>query len=163
MGHVLPLGIVLLVVGAALLVAEAHWPTMGGLGVAGTLAMVAGVVLGLTASGAAAVVAIPVAVGVGALGAGFLAIAGPKVLAARRQRPRGGAEGLAGHVGVVRRAPGPDGEGQVLVDGALWRARTRALDVNGDPELRLGDRVVVDGVHGLTLSVRRAEDWELMP
>jgi membrane protein implicated in regulation of membrane protease activity len=61
-------------------------------------------------------------------------------------------------VGVVRAAPAP--LAQVFVDGALWRARP-CLD--GGETLREGDAVVVERVQGLTLSVRRAEEWELEP
>ena len=46
----------------------------------------------------------------------------------------------------------------ILVDGALWRARPCWED---DGPLRVGDHVVVERVKGLTLSVRRAEEWEL--
>ena len=48
--------------------------------------------------------------------------------------------------------------GQVFVDGALWRARRNWPD---DPEeISAGDAVVVERVSGLTLGVRRAEQWE---
>ena len=59
-------------------------------------------------------------------------------------------------MGVVRNWNGAGG--QVLVDGALGRAR-RSLG-NEDDELGEGDHVVVERVSGLTLCVRRAEDWE---
>jgi membrane-bound serine protease (ClpP class) len=57
---------------------------------------------------------------------------------------------------VVRNWAGPDG--QVFVDGALWRARRSWAD--DEKELGEGDSVVVERVSGLTLAVRRAEDWE---
>jgi membrane-bound serine protease (ClpP class) len=59
-------------------------------------------------------------------------------------------------MGVVRNWTG--GDGQVFVDGALWRARRSWADDDG--ELGEGDPVVVERVSGLTLAVRRAEDWE---
>jgi membrane-bound serine protease (ClpP class) len=62
-----------------------------------------------------------------------------------------------GHVGVVRQELQP--VGQVFVDGALWNARPCAFEEPGD--LRAGDAIVVEQVRGLTLSVRRAEEWEL--
>jgi len=46
-------------------------------------------------------------------------------------------------------------------DGALWRARRSWED--DDHALAVGDHVVVERVHGLTLSVRRADEWELLP
>jgi membrane-bound serine protease (ClpP class) len=49
----------------------------------------------------------------------------------------------------------------VFVDGALWRARLWAGD---EPEeVAAGDPVVVERVDGLTLTVRRAEEWEVVP
>jgi membrane-bound serine protease (ClpP class) len=46
-----------------------------------------------------------------------------------------------------------------MVDGALWRAR-RDWDEEVDGALEQGDRVIVERVEGLTLSVRKAEEWE---
>jgi membrane protein implicated in regulation of membrane protease activity len=57
----------------------------------------------------------------------------------------------------VRVAPAP--LAQVFVDGALWRAQPSSWD--GEETLREGDPVVVECVRGLTLGVRRAEEWEL--
>jgi membrane protein implicated in regulation of membrane protease activity len=67
-----------------------------------------------------------------------------------------GREALSGQMGVVRSWDA--GGGQVLVDGALWRARKSLMDDDG--ELGVGDSVVVERVSGLTLAVRRAEEWE---
>jgi membrane-bound serine protease (ClpP class) len=78
--------------------------------------------------------------------------------AARRRRTHCGAEGLIGRVGMVRRPIDPLGD--VAVDGELWRAR-RAWASEDEPPPGKGDRVVVHSVHGLTLLVRRAEDWEV--
>jgi membrane protein implicated in regulation of membrane protease activity len=51
--------------------------------------------------------------------------------------------------------------GQVFVDGALWRAQHGWAEM-GAGTLREGDPVVVERVDGLTLRVRRAEEWELI-
>jgi membrane-bound serine protease (ClpP class) len=59
----------------------------------------------------------------------------------------------------VRTVPEPIG--RVLVDGALWRARAWAGE--DDAALHAGDPIVVEHVEGLTLTVRRAEEWELAP
>jgi membrane-bound serine protease (ClpP class) len=83
----------------------------------------------------------------------LVAIIARATLAAARPRALTGAEGLIGHVGVVRSAPAPIG--QVFVDGALWRAKPCLQD-----ELEVGDPVVVERLQGLVLSVRRAEEWE---
>ncbi|HEX2106018.1 MAG TPA: NfeD family protein [Solirubrobacteraceae bacterium] len=152
------LGIVLLLTGAGLLVAEAHLPTYGILGLAGLASLVAGGVIAVDASGGG--VALVLAVGlVMTLIAGVALAAVVRGAAAVARRPaRTGGEGILGHVGVVRQVLEP--VGQVFVDGALWRARP-AWEEPGD--LREGDQVVVEQINGLTLSVRRAEEWELQP
>jgi membrane protein implicated in regulation of membrane protease activity len=61
---------------------------------------------------------------------------------------------------VVRRSLDP--LGQVAVDGELWRARRSWAEAEVPPPGE-GEAVVVDRVEGLTLSVRRAEVWEVEP
>jgi membrane-bound serine protease (ClpP class) len=153
-------GIVLLIIGILLVVAETHVPG-GTLGVIGGLALIAGGILAITAVGGPIALAVPVGLALGAgAGAWTLTLAREAVVSPRR-RIRVGAEALSGRVGVVRRWS--DTAGQVLLDGALWRARHEHLhgeDVDL-PELQAGDRVVIEYVSGLTLCVRPAEEWEL--
>jgi membrane-bound serine protease (ClpP class) len=151
------LGITLLLVGAALVVFEAHVPG-GVFGVGGGLALVAGAVLIIAALGGGAALAVPIGVGLGAAAGGWTLLAMTKATAARRGRVQVGAEALSGRVGVVRRWSEP--AGQVFVAGALWRARQSVSEPEADA-LRTGDQVVVERVNGLTLCVRRAEEWEL--
>jgi membrane-bound serine protease (ClpP class) len=149
------LGLVLVVVGAALLVAEAHVPA-GVLGVAGGVAVAGGAALAIAGAGGGLAIILPVMIAAGAVTALWLAVATRKALATQRLRVTSGRETLSGHLGVVRNWTGPDG--QVFVDGALWRARCSWAE--DDKELGKGDSVVVERVSGLTLAVRRAEDWE---
>jgi membrane-bound ClpP family serine protease len=149
------LGLALALVGIALLVAEAH-VSGGVLGVFGGIALACGA--GLAIGGAGAGVALVVAAVAAALivTVGWVAIAARKALMAGRQRIASGREALSGRTGVVRTWTG-DG-GQVFVDGALWRARYSWNE--REEELDPGDAVVVERVSGLTLAVRRAEEWE---
>jgi membrane-bound serine protease (ClpP class) len=149
----------LLVMGALLLVAEAHLASYGVLGVLGVLALVAGGVLAVGEAGGSVALALALALPAALALVALMVVAGRKSLALRRRRPRGGADGLIGRIGVVRRAPAPIGD--VLVEGELWRARNSWAD--GEPVLREGEHVVVEQVHGLTLAVRRAEEWEVLP
>lgn len=153
----LTLGIVLLIVGAALAVAEAHLPTGGALGVPGIAALVAGAALTLTGLGGGAALAVPAAAGAGAAATGYLLLATRKVALARRTLARGGPEALVGSAAVVRSWEG--GAGQVFVHGALWQARLGWSHEDGP--LQPGDHVVIERVNGLTLSVRKAEEWEV--
>ena len=152
------LGAVLLMIGALLVLVEAHVPTGGVVGGAAIVAVVGGAALMLVAAGAPAVVALVLA-GLAATAAGVgLVLGGRRLMRDRRVRPRTGAEALVGHVGVLRSPPAP--QVRVFVDGALWRAEPDWQ--HGEAELHEGDRVVVERVHGLTLCVRKAEEWELV-
>jgi membrane-bound ClpP family serine protease len=151
--------VVMVVAGASLLIAEAHVPSYGLLGVTGIAALAVAGVLAVEAAGGSALLAIALVLPVALVVAALVAVAGRKALAISRRRARGGADGLIGHVGVVRREVGPVGD--VFVNGELWRAR-RSWD-DDENALSVGEHVVVERVHGLTLSVRRAEEWELLP
>ena len=149
------LGVALLLMGAALLVAEAHLPA-GILGVIGGLALATGAALAIAGAGGGAAIILPAVIATLAVAGLWVWIATRKALATRRLRASSGREALSGRVGVVRTWTGPDG--QVFVDGALWRARRSWPD--DTDELDEGDPVVVEQVNGLTLGVRKAEDWE---
>ncbi len=145
-------GIALLITGAALVVAEAH-VSGGVLGVTGGVALMAGGMLAIAAAGAGAAVAVIVGVSLGLIAGGWTLSTAHKVRAVRRLRIRAGSEALFGQLGVVR--SWDESSGNVFVEGALWRAQA-------DAPLDAGDSIVVEGIDGLTLSVRRAEDWELV-
>jgi membrane-bound ClpP family serine protease len=152
------LGFALLLVGAMLVVAEAHVPG-GVLGVAGGVALIAGGIIVIAALGGGAALAVPVGAGLGAAAGGWAFVVTRKAAGARRARVRAGSEALCGRVGVVR--GWSESGGQVFIDGALWRARHEWAGTDGEA-LQEGDPVVVERVSGLTLSVRRAEEWELI-
>jgi membrane-bound ClpP family serine protease len=152
------LGLVLLLIGAALVVAEAHVPG-GVLGVAGGVVLMVGGVIVIAALGGGAMLAIPVGLGLGAAAVGWGLVARRAAAASKGTRIQAGAEALHGRIAVVRRWS--ESAGQVFVDGALWRAR-REWPEEDDEAINEGDSVVIERVSGLTLSVRRAEDWELI-
>jgi membrane-bound ClpP family serine protease len=153
------LGLALLVVALVLLLAEAHLSTGGLIGACASVAVVGGVILLLLAAGAGAAVVLIVALCVGVAAMSLLLLFRRRILRPLRVRPRTGREALVGHVGVVRSNGGP--AAQVFLDGSLWRAEPSPI--HHDTELHDGDRVVVERVNGLTLCVRKAEEWELNP
>src|SRR5919112_2623741 len=116
------LGVALLVVGAALLVAEAHVPG-GVLGVTGGVALATGTALAIGASGGAVALVIGAILAASAVTGLWLALATRKGLAVRQLRASSGREALSGKRGVVRRWNGGDGE--VFGDGAPWRGGPR--------------------------------------
>ena len=140
------------------MVAEAHAPG-GGFGVVGGLVLVIGGIVLIGALGGGAMLAVPVAVGIGAVAGGWTVVATRKAAGAGRGRIQAGREALCGRIGVVRQWREP--AGQVFVDGALWRAQHGWAGREQDT-LEAGDAIVVERVNGLTLVVRRAEDWELV-
>jgi membrane-bound serine protease (ClpP class) len=143
-------GVILLVAGIALIIAEAHLATSGILGIIGVGALaVSGLMLYDTDSDGFGVSA-PLVIGV-ALALGILmAVAVQKVVEARRNPVWTGEEELPGEEGDVRVAVDP--VGQVFVHGALWRAEP-AEGLDADP-IPTGARVRVESVDGLTLKVR---------
>lgn len=151
------LGIVLVLAGAGLMVAEAHLPTAGILGVLGMVSLVAGGAIAVDASGGGVALVVVVALLLTLIAGLTLAAVVRGARSVARKSAQTGAEGLVGHVGVVRQALQP--VGQVFVDGALWNARPCAFEDGA--QFSAGDAVVVERVKGLTLSVRRAEEWEL--
>lgn len=153
------LGVSLLVIGAIVVVVEAHYPSLGMLGGPGVIALAGGAVLAIAGLGGGVVLGLLTALVLATIAGGTLALSVRKGAAVQRRRIRTGPEGLIGHVGVVR--SWSEHAGSVLVDGALWRAR-RAHNDDPRGELHEGDPVIVERLNGLTLTVRPAEDWELV-
>jgi membrane-bound ClpP family serine protease len=154
------LGVSLLVIGAFVILLEAHIPSLGVLGGPGVLLLVLGSVLALLGLGGGIAVVVVTALLLGAVGGATVLVSVRKGMAVKRRRIRTGGEGLIGHLGVVR--SWETSAGKVQVDGALWQARL-SWPEDEDPQAKLhsGDSVVVERLNGLTLCVRRAEEWEL--
>jgi membrane-bound serine protease (ClpP class) len=143
-------GVLLLVLGVAMIVAEAHLPTHGILGASGVAALIASGLLLYDTNTSAFEISPVVVVIVGLLLGGLLALAIQKAVQARREPKRTGWEEMIGAIGEVRERLDP--VGQVFVQGALWRAEL--MDGHGDRrELDRGSRVRVESVEGLTLHV----------
>jgi membrane-bound serine protease (ClpP class) len=152
------LGVVLLLAGVALAAAEAHVPSHGALGGSAAVATAGGIALVIGGAGFGLAAALAAGLVAGLVAMIYVWVVLQKALGASRRRVRSGAEGLIGRVGEVRAEPAP--MGQVFLDGALWRAR---LWTGDEERLHRGDPIVVKRVDGLTLTVRRAEEWEVAP
>jgi membrane-bound serine protease (ClpP class) len=143
-------GIALLVLAAALLVAELFTPGVGVFAAGGVAALVlAGVFMFEESVGVSPAVLWPTAaiVGGGALLAGRLA------WHARRAAPVSGRELLIGHETLIRSTV-DETAGQVLMEGSWWTARSRG------ESLREGETVRVVALDGLTLIVEPVEPFE---
>lgn len=142
--------VVIALAAIALLVAELLLPTGGILSGLGALALIAAGVVALTvdSDSSASDWAGPGLITLGVLSFVTAIVFGRKVLEAHRDQPvRTGSEELVGARAEARTTLDPDG--QVWVEGSLWRAR---LSGDGGP-LRPGDRVRIEAVDGLTLVV----------
>jgi membrane-bound serine protease (ClpP class) len=141
---VLPLswaGLMLVLLGVALLVVDAHVTSHGALTLSGLVAIAIGLVTLFHKAPAPYHTSVPLIVTVTAVLGGFWAIALAKAVQVRRRPAEVGPSDIIGMEGVAR-----DG-GYVFVHGELWRARS--------PEpLAPGQRVRVEGVDGLSLAVR---------
>ena len=144
------LAIVLLVLALIFFIAEAHAPTTV-LGLLGVAALVGAEIAWRNAGHDVPVVAIILS---GLILAGFVVFASRKAIAAHRDQPvRTGHEELVGAVAEVRESLDP--EGQVFIQGALWRAR-----ITGGDSVQPGNRVRVKAVDGLTLEVEPVADQD---
>jgi membrane-bound serine protease (ClpP class) len=144
-------GVLLLGLAIALIVAETQVASFGVLGIAGIASLVAGGLLLFDTDSEALSISVPVAAATGVVLGGFVLFAASKAVEARSAAPRSPAADLLGSTAEVRSSLDP--EGQVYVQGALWRARLVAGD-SGVSRAPAGARVRVDSVEGLTLLVQ---------
>jgi membrane-bound serine protease (ClpP class) len=134
----------LIVLGAALLVIDAHVVTHGALTVAGLTSLAVGLVMLFHNAPSPYQVNIWLIVGLTVVIGGAWAFAVSKAVQVGRTPVAIGPDDIVGAVGEVRR------DGQVFVRGELWCARS-------DEPLHEGDRVEVERVDpGLVLGVRRS-------
>jgi membrane-bound serine protease (ClpP class) len=82
----------------------------------------------------------------------FFGVIVAAIIRSRRRRVVTGREGLLGAPGVVRRDLEPGQQGIVLTQGELWQA------IAPDGRIGAGEKVVVQSIDGLLLTVRRASD-----
>ncbi|PYM80399.1 MAG: serine protease [Candidatus Rokuibacteriota bacterium] len=141
-------GLLLILFGVVLLIAEVKITSHGVLAVGGVVAMLLGSLMLFDTSMAelrvswwviVPTVVVTAAVFVVALAAGLRALA---------RRPIMGAAGMVGGTGVARSALDPAGD--VLVQGELWRAVAEGGPIN------IGEAVRITAVDGLTLKVVKA-------
>lgn len=142
--------VVIALIAFALLIAELLLPTGGALAAVGAAGLVASGIVALNSDSSAADVAGPALITLGILSAITFFFVARKVVEAHRDMPvRTGTEELVGSVAEARSAI--DSEGQAWLQGTMWSARLVAGEAG---PVRLGDRVRVEAVDGLTLVVR---------
>jgi len=141
--------VLIAIIGTGLLLAELLLPTGGVLAVLGVIGLtVAGVVAFGSDSDVADVVG-GALIALGVLsGITFYFVTRKVWEAHRNDAVRTGSEEMVGAAAEARSSIDPDG--RVWLEGTIWSARLAA----GATPVRLGDRVRVEAVDGLTLVVR---------
>jgi membrane-bound serine protease (ClpP class) len=147
--QVLPIsyaGLGLILLGIALMTAEAFAPSFGILGLGGIVSFAVGSIMLMDTQLAAYRIAMPMIVAITVFSAGLLIFALGMLAKSRRQALASGPERLLGMRAVVQRSDGR--ESYVLLDGELWHARC-------DSPLSVEDEVEVTAIDGLTVEVRK--------
>jgi membrane-bound serine protease (ClpP class) len=137
-------GVALLLLGAALMVAEVFIGSFGVLGVGGVVAFVVGGLMLFDPEDVGFGVPLPLLLGIALTSALVIIVVGGLAMRSRRRPVVSGRESLVGSAGTVTLVDG--GETWALVEGERWRVRS-------DAALEPGDRVRVTGMDGLTLLV----------
>ena len=147
-------GLLLLLVGVGLMLAEVH-VGHGLLGAVGVVLFAAGAFLLFDNDQEGLQVSLPLVVGIALLlGTGFVFLIS-RTRAVRHQPPATGATALVGRRGEVRQALDP--AGLVFVHGELWSAVS-----DGEP-IQAGEDIVVERLEGITLHVQPAPMEESLP
>ena len=139
-------GLVLILLGVALLIGEAFMPSFGVLGVGGVISLALGSFLLFdTQDSGVGVDRSIIFAAVGTLASFVLAIS-YLVYRSQKSKPTLGFDGMLGEIGDVRAKLNP--AGKVFVRGELWNAEA-------DGEIDMGEKVEIVGYQGLNLKVRR--------
>lgn len=140
-------GLVLIAIAFGLFVADVHFQTHGLLTVSGAVALFLGSFFLFQPAGVPGIQLSLALIGAVTLGSvAFFAIVVSAVVRLYRLPPRTGATTVIGMEGVVRDPLDPIGT--VQLPGELWTAKA-------DEPIGAGETVVVDGLDGLTLHVKR--------
>jgi len=143
-------GLLLILFGIVLLIAEIKVVSHGILTIGGVISMIFGSLMLFDAPEADLRVSWRVIIPTVAMTAGIFFFALTAGIRALQGRATTGTQRLVGQVGVARSALTPTGE--VFVQGELWRA------VADGSQIQEGERVTVVGAENLTLRVRKAQE-----
>jgi membrane-bound serine protease (ClpP class) len=140
-------GLLLMLLGAAMLVSEAFITSYGILGLGGAVAFAIGSLFLIDTARTDVTISRGIIAGVTVAFAAIVMTVGYIAIRGRRRTARTGAEGLVGEVGEVRAPIAPGAEGRVFIHGELWRAVS-------DTPISAGGTARVVAVKGLKLEVQ---------
>ncbi|MGI8705266.1 MAG: NfeD family protein [Sphingomicrobium sp.] len=141
-------GIALILLGLAMIAAEAFSPSFGVLGIAGTAALAFGATILIDTDVPQFQIGWPIAAGLAVASLAIVLVIARFALRSRRAKVVSGREQMIGSVGEVVDWKGS--RGHIFVHGERWRAK-------GVDKLKAGDAVEVRAIEGLTLTVRPAD------
>ncbi|MFP4607385.1 NfeD family protein [Thiohalospira sp.] len=144
-------GVALILLGVALMVAEAFAPSFGALGLGGVIAFVAGSLLLIDTHAPGFGISIPLIATMAILSAGILLVIARLAVRSHRNPVVSGAEEIAGAEGVATAAFSD--HGWVHLHGEAWQAESPR-------PVAAGQRVRVTGRDGLTLHVEPLDQPE---
>ena len=142
-------GLLLMLLGIALLVGEAFLPSFGVLGIGGAISLGLGSLLLFDTESSDLVVDRSIIFTAVATLSAFMVLVGYLVFKSQKKKPTLGMEGLLGEIGEVKVGLNPTGK--IFVHGEYWNAE-------GDGEVGAGEKVRVVGVEGMTLKVQRLSE-----
>jgi membrane-bound serine protease (ClpP class) len=140
-------GLMLIILGIALFIAEAFITSHGVLGVGGTIAMLLGSMMLIDSPVPAMRISWAVIIPVVAASALLFIVTVTVAVRVHREKADTGMEGLLGLVGVAKTDIGD--KGQVFVRGEFWNAWS-------EEQITKGEKVTIVSVDGLRLKVRKS-------
>lgn len=135
-------GLLLIALAIIFFIAEIKVTSYGVLSIGGLVSLTLGSIMLFEDVGVSLKVMMPTILLVG----GFFVVVAGLAFRAHRIKPRLGMEGLLGETGAVTELIDP--EGLIFVHGEYWRTKA-------NERIEPGEKVVVTGVEGLTLEVRK--------
>ena len=139
-------GLLLIILGVLLFIAELQVASHGVLTAGGVAAMLLGSLMLVDSPAPFLQISLSAIIGVTAATAGFFIVIIGAAIRAHRRQPATGREGLIGLTGVVKTPLKP--EGQIFLRGELWNATC-------EEPVEPGEKVEVTGIIGLTLNVKK--------
>ncbi|TCN80026.1 membrane-bound serine protease (ClpP class) [Vibrio crassostreae] len=142
-------GLALILLGIALMVAEAFSPSFGIFGLGGVAAFTLGSIMLMDTEVPGYQIALPLIIGISLFSVAFIVVTISMLVRVRNKPVTTGMEAVVGETGKV--VSGFPGAGRVLVEGEIWQAKC----VN---ELKAGQSIRVTKLTGLSLDVEALPD-----
>jgi membrane-bound serine protease (ClpP class) len=144
-------GLILILLGIALLIGEAFMPSFGILGIGGVVSLALGSFLLFDTPNSDLTIDRSIIFTAIATMATLVLAISYLVFRSQKAKPTLGMEGLIGEIGEVRAKLSPSGK--VFVHGEYWNAQTQA-----DGQIDVGERVQIVGYEGMNLKVKRLQE-----